>query len=486
MNRWAVLLLSVCISSCANSDDSAVAVSVIGPKPQVVDPNRAPLDPASEVLMGATVQGLVSFDAQGQVEPALAERWIVTDDGLSYIFRIRRTRWSDGKYVTAQEVVKSLKASLAANNGNPLRASFANVSEIVAMTEHVLEIRLAAPQPSLLPLLAQPEMAVMKQGRGTGPYEIHRRNPNSLVLRPALPDEASEAEASEELLRKSERRVRGDRAAAAVARFVDGDVSLVLGGTFDDILIARAADLGGNVWRRDPAPGVFGLVMSRKNKVLANQEVRRALAMVIDRQAILQRFNVAGWRGSAALLPGPIESAAEPAIPEWVALNRSERLALGRAAITAHQGGEDKELVLRVSMPDGPGGRLLFAQIASDWNRIGVKALRVAPKGETDIRLVDQVAPHGSAFWYFQQLGCAKGNQCSVEADTLVQEALNVRDPAERAKAVAKADQALADAQVFIPIAAPVRWSLVAPRLQGYRDSPFAIHPLNRLMRARR
>jgi oligopeptide transport system substrate-binding protein len=479
-------LLLAALASCSNTDDGAVAVSVIGPKPRLLDPNRSILDEPSAALTSALLQGLVAFDANGQVEPALAERWIVTDDGLSYIFRIRRTRWSDGKAVTAPEVARSLKLSLARTSGNPLRPSFANVTEILAMTDHVMEIRLAMPQPNLLPLLAQPEMAVIKQGRGTGPYRIHNRNENSFVLRPALPDKTSEEQVSEELLRKSERHVRGERASLAIARYAEGDVSLVLGGTFDNVFIAGAVRMPAGQFRRDPAAGVFGFVLNQNSRPLASLEVRRALAMSINREEILRRFGVNGWRGTAALLPGSIDSAAPPALPAWVQLEREDRLNRARAAILVHKEGTARELVLRVAMPDGPGGRLLFAQVASDWSQIGVKALRVGPKGEADVRLVDAVAPNGSSFWYFAQASCAKRIQCSSEADKLVSVAFATADPIARAKAIAEADAALADAQTFIPLAAPLRWSLVAPRLQGYRETPFAIHPLNRLMRASR
>ncbi len=474
------------IGGCSDGDDSAVAVSVIGAKPRILDPNAAPLDEPSAVLISALMQGLVAFDAGGQVEPALAERWIVTKDGLSYIFRIRRTRWSDGKPVTAEEVARSLRAAIARNSRNPLRPSFGNVTEIVAMTDHVLEVRLAVPQPNLLPLLAHPAMAVTRGGRGTGPYRIHRRNPNSFVLRPALPDEATEEQASEELLRKSERRVRGEAASLAIARFVAGDVSLVTGGRFDDVPLARAARLPAAQFRQDPAVGLLGLSVTRNNPALRSAELRQALAMSIDREALARRFGGGVLRTTEALMPGPMESNVPAALPDWATLNATERVAKAQAAVLVATGGNGRALVLRAAMPDGPGGRLMFAHVAADWQRIGVKLLRAGPKGEADLRLVDLVAPNGSAFWYFDQANCRAGLICDEAVAGLVRQAFGLADPAARAAAVAAADEALGRAQTFIPIAAPVRWTLVAPRLQGYRESPFAIHPLNRLMRPAR
>ena len=51
-----------------------------------------PIGEPSRVLLQSTAQGLVRFDASGQIEPGLAERWIVIDNGMSYIFRLRDAR----------------------------------------------------------------------------------------------------------------------------------------------------------------------------------------------------------------------------------------------------------------------------------------------------------------------------------------------------------------------------------------------------------
>ena len=36
----------------------------------------------------------------------------------------------------------------------------------------------------------------------------------------------------------------------------------------------------------------------------------------------------------------------------------------------------------------------------------------------------------------------------------------------------------MADQVPFFPLANPLRWSLVAPGLDGYRDNPLALHPI--------
>jgi peptide/nickel transport system substrate-binding protein len=52
---------------------------------------------------------------------------------------------------------------------------------------------------------------------------------------------------------------------------------------------------------------------------------------------------------------------------------------------------------------------------------------------------------------------------------------------AERAARIAEADAAVTEDAAFIPLARPVRWSLVAQRLRQWTANPRGTHPLNHL-----
>ena len=70
------------LGGCFGAADRPVEVAVIGPSAAAfVGGPRLPA--AAQLLRAATVEGLVGFDDQGRVVPALADRWIVTDDGRS-------------------------------------------------------------------------------------------------------------------------------------------------------------------------------------------------------------------------------------------------------------------------------------------------------------------------------------------------------------------------------------------------------------------
>src|SRR5688572_782078 len=178
----ALALAAAC--SCSQQDEGAIRVAVIGDKLAMADPIDGALSAPQEVLLANTAQGLVRFDARGQIEPGLAERWNVSDDGLSYIFRIASVDWPGGRAVNARDVARILNRQLRSASRNPLKDTLGAVSEIVAMTDRVIEVRLRAPRPNLLQLLAQPEFAIVRDGHGSGPFQPDARQdaPGAIAL----------------------------------------------------------------------------------------------------------------------------------------------------------------------------------------------------------------------------------------------------------------------------------------------------------------
>src|SRR3569832_846086 len=86
----------VLVSGCRREASGPVVVSAIGAPPRLADPDREPLDAPSAFLLQSVAQGLVRFDATGDVEPGLAQSWIVSNDGLRYTFRLARLDWPGG------------------------------------------------------------------------------------------------------------------------------------------------------------------------------------------------------------------------------------------------------------------------------------------------------------------------------------------------------------------------------------------------------
>ena len=60
----------------------------------------------------------------------------------------------------------------------------------------------------------------------------------------------------------------------------------------------------------------------------------------------------------------------------------------------------------------------------------------------------------------------------------LVQRSLSERDPEVKAQLLADAHTELMAAEAFIPLGAPVRWSLVRGAVTGYQANIWGLHPL--------
>ena len=177
MIKRSILLALAILSQSACSgkiDNSRLRADIIEDEPRAFAIGALPLAEGSAYLRSATAQGLVAFDPQGRVVPALASRWIVTDDSLSYIFRLNKIRWNDGQELSANEVVQNLNTRIAELRGGRFGAEMGLIDRAVAMTGKVVEIRLKAPVPNLLELLAQPEFGIVRRSVGSGPMQARK------------------------------------------------------------------------------------------------------------------------------------------------------------------------------------------------------------------------------------------------------------------------------------------------------------------------
>jgi peptide/nickel transport system substrate-binding protein len=469
----ALLVLPLLLGACGEKKSGPVAVSAIGEPPRLLNPSRQPLDPASAFLIESAAQGLVRFDAGGEIEPALAQSWVISDDGLRYTFRIARgSKWENGDPVTADEVVARLRAAGAASSRNSLKPLLGAIDEIVKMTDDVLEIDLKAPRPNFLQLLAQPELGLVRGRIGSGPFRPTAQRDGSILL--ALPPSDEEEEAP---VQAPAVVLRGESAAAAVARFDLREAELVVGGRLGDLPIARAAEPAATMLQFDPVDGLLGLAFSGSKGPLAAPDTRQALAMAIDRAGLVQALGVRRLAPRETLLPAGIEGLA-PAAPAWAGAALADRR---QQALRLLAG---QHLAIRVALPDGPGYRLLFAWLRRDWATIGVAAQRVRPGETADLVLIDEVAPAALATWYLRHFTCDASRLCVETADAALDQARLAPNAGIRRTLLAQADRALADASLYIPLATPIRWSLVAPRLSGFRPSAFGRHPAGELIAA--
>lgn len=471
-------LATLALGSCGRGQDGELGVAVIG-NPEAVGERGPRLSSTAQLIRAATTEGLVGFDEQGRVVPALADRWIVTDNGQSYIFRLRDGTWPNGKRITADGAAAALKRAIGALKGTALGLDLAAIDEVRVMADRVIEIDLAAPVPELLMLLAQPELGLPFGGRGVGPMAVKAGENGERVftLIPpearGLPKQASFAKRARPLL------VTVAPPAKAVALFTDGSVDVLLGGKIDTVPLAGRIGLTrGNV-RLDPVTGLFGLMIDRSEGFLSDSANREALAMAIDRDALLGGFNIGGWQPTTRIVSADVEDDLGTIGERWQAMTMEERRAQAAARVAAWKSAGRALPTLNIAMADGPGSGLVFDALRDGFARIGLSVRRLPENQRADLRLVDIAARYGRATWFLNQLSCAVQKAvCSPIGDERVAEARRAVDPQARAALLAEAEAEITAANGFLPIARPLRWSMVRSGTTGFAQSPWGWHPL--------
>ncbi|MCL4673245.1 MAG: peptide ABC transporter substrate-binding protein [Sphingomonadaceae bacterium] len=465
------------LGGCGSADDATVAVAVIGDSERLTGEGTR-LSPAGQLVRSATREGLVALGPDGEVLPAIAERWIVTDDGLSYIFRLRNSDWPDGTTISATDVRDRLKQNLARLRGTSLGLDLAPVAEIRAMTGRVVEIRLTGPMPGLLQVLAQPEMGLERARRGAGPMLIEPAE-QGIVLQPVppssrgLPEPEDWREAYRAVL------VRAEPAEQAVAAFDDGAVNLVLGGTVVDMPLADTGALSRGTIRLDAALGLLGLEVVRAEGFLATAANREAVALAIDRDRLVQPFNIGGWVATTRIVAPGLPDDDGSVGERWADLSIEERQARARGRVAAWESSTGEELVLDVFLPAGPGSDRLFTQIARGLAEAGIGLRRADNPASADLALKDRLARYAGARWFLNQFNCSiYDGPCSAGADALVRQSLTAKTTPEQVSLLAEAERLMLTENIYIPLGAPIRWSLVRGGLDGFEENRWSVHPL--------
>jgi oligopeptide transport system substrate-binding protein len=174
------------------------------------------LDPAlvTDVYAVSVVQqlfdGLVQFDADLNVIPALAQVWSASRDGLTWTFELRRgVKFHHGREVTAKDVVYSFTRLLDPNLRSPRTWLFERVQGAQAflsgkakrvegfrvLDPYTLQIRLSQPFAPFISMLGIAQAKVIpreeverlgvqfgRQPVGTGPFRFVKWEPGKAIL----------------------------------------------------------------------------------------------------------------------------------------------------------------------------------------------------------------------------------------------------------------------------------------------------------------
>src|SRR3954467_13371993 len=102
---------------------------------------------------------LFALDENLKPQPQMIESWTVSDDNLTWIFKLRDgLKWHDGGDVTAEDCVPSLKRWAARDTHGQILAGY--IASMTAKDAKTLEIKLNKPFGLMLDVLAKPSGVV--------------------------------------------------------------------------------------------------------------------------------------------------------------------------------------------------------------------------------------------------------------------------------------------------------------------------------------
>ena len=266
-------------------------------------------------------EGLLTYDFDLTPKPQLATEWSISDDGLSYTFKLRpNVKWHDGKPFTADDVAYSIELLKQVHPRG--RGTFANVVKVETPDPLTAIIRLAKPAPYLLSALYAAESPIVpkhvyenvviadvpinKNGSapiGTGPFVFKEWVRGSHII---LERNADYCDAGKPYLDQIVVRFVPDGAARA-AGFETGEFDI--GGDnpipLSDLERVKGLpnigiDSRGYETKGDQTQLIFNL----DNTYLKDVKVRRAIAHAIDLKVILNTV----WYGYGHISPAPVST----------------------------------------------------------------------------------------------------------------------------------------------------------------------------------
>lgn len=470
-------------------------------------------------IQRAIFEGLISPNPSNlSPEPAVAESWDISPDGLRYTFHIRKDAlWSDGEPVTSDDFMFSwkrlLSPELAASNAqlvycikgakefNEGKAPDFSTVGISAPDAHTLVVELNNPTPWFLSILMYPTT-----------YPVPRKTIEACG--DAL-DRSNAWTHSDKLLTNGPFVIKQWRTNSVLEvtknpRYWDAAKVKLNGIRFfpiDNLNIEETAFRGGQLHvtdsvpvnkiaffskRNDPALhitpylGIYYYAFNVKHPPLDNPDVRMALSLAIDRDSITKNLLSGTQKTAKSFVPRGIGSY-EP--PEVIGYDLEKaRTLLAKAGYPDGKGFPKLEILYNTS----DSHRMIAEAVQAMWKQnLGIDvALRnedfnsyVATRSSRDYDIIraSWIADYPTQFSFLEILKSDSGNNHaqwkSAEFDADIAKAMTTADEAGRNAACEKAESLVLNDAVIAPIYHMSNTRLISPLLHGWDANLMDWHP---------
>ncbi|MGN6777990.1 ABC transporter substrate-binding protein [Rhizobium sp.] len=323
------------------------------------------------------------------VEPDLAESWSANDSLTEWTFKLRSgVKFHDGSPLTANDVVQSFKAIRDPKNASPALNNVGPIADVIVADPLTVVFKLSTPYADFPVATAYTVARIIPASIatgdfkklsttavGTGPFKLVSYEPDRLIVVERNPDYY---DPKRPYLDRVEIQVFPDTSAQTSA-LLAGDIDII--STVQPTEYLRMKDAQGVNPLRVPSGQFCNINFGCDTKPFNDARVRRALALTVDRQAMVD-FVTEGFG-----TPG-----------NDTALNSSYRfyadLPLRQANID-----EAKKLLAEAGYPNGFEATLIASDKPSQRTQLAV-ALREMAK-EAGININVQTMPHAT---YLEQV----------------------------------------------------------------------------------
>ena len=266
---------------------------------------------------------LVMFDqhvAQASLNSIVADlatEWSWNSSKTKLTFGLHEdVKWHDGKPFTANDVKCTWDTLLGKTNEkfrlNPRKAWYQNLDEVTTKGDNEVSFHLKRPQPSFIALLASgwsavypchvPPREMRNRPIGTGPFKLVEFKPNELIKVTRNPD----------YWKKNRPYLDGveytiiKNASTRVLAFIAGNFDMT---TPYNLTIPLMRDIQSQAPRAicelTPTNVSRNLIVNRDTPPFGDPEIRRALALTLDRKAFIDTINDGKADIGGAMLPPP-------------------------------------------------------------------------------------------------------------------------------------------------------------------------------------
>ena len=336
--RFLILFFSMIIFvvlSCGgktNSLDDKTIVINAGPQPKTIDPGlNTALDACYYVIHA--FEGLTTKSKEGKIVGGVAENWEILDDGSRYIFHLRtNAKWSDGKAVVADDFVYAWRRVVdpavgsqysfqhePVKNAKAITAGEMPVDSlgIKAIDDYTLEVTLEAPTAYFLDLVAFTTFypvrkdIIEKYGDswslnvesyiGNGPFVTTEINQDESIIMV----KNTNYWAFNDVVPEKLKFVLMQNETASVAGIKEGSIDFSRTLPTQDIPTLKEEGL----LQIKPMLASYFYCLNTTNEVLKDIRVRKALALAIDRNYIVEQVTKGGETPADAFVPYGINDA---------------------------------------------------------------------------------------------------------------------------------------------------------------------------------